>query len=213
MLDFELTKHHTGLILWGDYWSLNRLYNFIHKVVDQSITIKDKEGFVLGLAYDVRKANEGQRQKGFRKHYEEKCRIYGVEILWPVLIIQTGMLRHAMGYIQTTREDQSIMFELEHIIESALQAAVPLTTAKEIMASMERICSLPYDHIAAILDSRCCYFIEQPADKRLSILSKLLYTFDFMYSEAITTSKITSINMIPPSAFVNEGREWPDFKW
>ena len=99
MLEFELTRHHTGLILWGDYWSLERLHELIHEIAAESPVIEDKEGLVLGLAYDVRKAFEGQRRQAKRKHHTDTCKIYGVEILWPVVLVQVGLLRQAMAFV------------------------------------------------------------------------------------------------------------------
>ena len=54
MLECTLNKHHTGLTLWGDYMSLRHLHELVHTVVEGSVVIEDKEGFMLGLAYDVR---------------------------------------------------------------------------------------------------------------------------------------------------------------
>lgn len=104
-----------------------RLYDFVSRVVENSPVIHDKEGFVLGLCYDLRKAYEGQRSEDWRYTDEDRCRIYGVEVLWPLLLIQMGVLRHAMSFIPTSRLDQAIMYELEHVVESALRAAVPVT--------------------------------------------------------------------------------------
>ena len=166
MLEFKLTRHHAGLVLWGDYAALERAHGLVHRVVEESPVIDDKEGFVLGLAYDLRKAFEGQRSKAFRSDPDgSRCRIYGVEILWPVILVQVGLLRQAMGFIVTNRLDQSIMFELEHVVETAVRAAEP-GRADEILEWMGRVGSAPYSHLAAVLDSRCRYFIECPPTKR-----------------------------------------------
>lgn len=49
----------------------------------------------------------------------DKVRVYGVEILWPVILVQVGVLRHAMGFTPTNKAYQAAVFDLEHVIESA----------------------------------------------------------------------------------------------
>jgi len=124
MLECALNRHHTGLTLWGDYLSLRHLHEPIHTVVEGSVVIEDKEGFMLGLAYDVRKAQDGQRLQRKLKEGPEPLVLYGVEILWPVILVQVGLLRHAMGFMPTSKRDQATMFELEYVVEAVVDAAV-----------------------------------------------------------------------------------------
>jgi len=213
MLEFELTPHHAGLRLWGDYAALERVHRFVHHVVEESPVIEDKEGFVLGLAYDVRKAFERQRSTRYRSHAnEDRCRIYGVEILWPVILIQAGLLRHAMAFIPTNRLDQAIMYELEHVVESAAREAMPVS-ADEALHWTRRACIAPYSHLDMILGSRCVYFIDCPAEKRLAILPRLMETFDLAYGILADQGVSMRPGVIPPSAFANCDRDWPDFEW
>lgn len=212
MLNFELTPNHAGLTLWGDYATLERLYEFVHKVVAESSVIEDKEGFILDLAYDVRKAFQGQRSKRDMGHGGTRCKIFGVEILWPVILLQIGVLRHAMAFMPTNRFDQATMFELEHIVEAATRAAMP-STADKVIHHMSQIGAMPYHRLDTVLDSRCCYFIELPAKKRLTVLPKLMDTFDPMYAFLAEQSATTRPEIIPPDAFAAGDCEWPDFEW
>jgi len=213
MLEFKLTRHHAGLVLWGDYAALERAHEFVHRVVNESLVIEEKDGFVLGLAYDLRKAFEGQRSKAFRSDPDgARCRIYGFEILWPVILVQVGLLRQAMGFMPTNRLDQSIMFELEHVVESAIRSAAP-DRAVELLEWMRRVGLAPYSHLAAVLDSRCLYFIECPAAKRLATLPRLMETFDPMYEFLAEHRLAVGPGIISPDAFTDGDREWPDFKW
>ena len=213
MLEFKLTRHHAGLVLWGDYAALDRVYEFVYRVVNESPVIEEKDGFVLGLAYDLRKAFEGQRSKAFRSNPDgSRCRIFGVEILWPVILAQVGMLRQAMGFMPTNNLDQSIMFELEHVVETALRSADP-GRAGELLEWTRRVGLAPYAHLAAVLDSRCLYFIECPAAKRLATLPRLMETFDPMYALLAQGGAVMRAGIIPPDAFSDGDRPWPDFKW
>jgi hypothetical protein len=213
MLEFKLTRHHAGLVLWGDYAALERAYELVHRVVNESPVIEEKDGFALGLAYDLRKAFEGQRSKAFRSNPDgSRCRIFGVEILWPVILVQAGLLRQAMGFMPTNRLDQSIMFELEHVVESAVRSAAP-GRADELLEWMRRVGLAPYSHLAAVLDSRCLYFIECPPAKRLATLPRLMETFDPMYALLAEGRAVMRAGIITRDAFADGDREWPDFKW
>lgn len=94
MLSYQLLKNHAGLMLTGDYQTLKALHQVIRDVNDRSPFIKRKEsGWFLGLAYDIRKAHEGQRAKmPSPKDYPEIGPRFGVEILWPVILGQRGNL-------------------------------------------------------------------------------------------------------------------------
>lgn len=213
MLEFKLTTQHAGLSLWGDHAALERLHGFIHRIVEESQVIVDKEGFVLGLAYDVRKAFEGQRSKGERSHFDdERCRIYGVEILWPVILIQTAVLRHAMGFIPTNALDHAIMYELEYVVESATRAAMPVT-ADDVLHWSRRACVASYEHLDSVLDSRCVYYINTPPGKRLKMLPKLMETFDPMYALLAEQGPAKRPCIIAPKAFAKCEADWPDFEW
>lgn len=86
MLRYELTPNNAGFILWGDSEALNELHELVHYIVDESPLIKVKDGFMLSLAYDIRKAREGNRrveQHQYDQH--DTYKLYGVEILWPLV--------------------------------------------------------------------------------------------------------------------------------
>ena len=93
MLSYSLLRNHAGILLVGDHTSLTWLHEVVHEVNDRSPVIIDKEGSFLGLAYDVRKALEQQREIiQPPKHFEEIGVRYGVQILWPVLLLQQRLL-------------------------------------------------------------------------------------------------------------------------
>ncbi|MFA1627014.1 hypothetical protein ACDY96_31080 [Rhizobium mongolense] len=121
MLSYSLLKNHAGILLIGDYTSLSWLHEVIHDVNDRSPLVKDKEGAFLGLAYDVRKALEQQREiLQPPQHFEEIGLRYGVKILWPVLLLQHRLLRLSLAFLSHSAKTQSITYALEAIIEEAL---------------------------------------------------------------------------------------------
>ena len=122
MLSYRLLKNHAGILLIGDYSSLRWLHEVVHDVNERSPIIKDKEGWFLGLAYDVRKAYEKQREILLPpEHFDEIGTRYGVQILWPVLLLQERMLRVSLGYLDHSRKHQAITYALEAVIEEALK--------------------------------------------------------------------------------------------
>lgn len=62
MLSYQLLNNHAGLLLVGDYTSLRLLHEIVHDVNERSPLIREEDGPFLGLAYDVRKAYEQQRE-------------------------------------------------------------------------------------------------------------------------------------------------------
>lgn len=89
MLSYDILKNHAGIMLIGDYTSLKLLHEIIHDVNERSPIIDNKEDMFLALAYDARKAYEGQREIITpHKNYEEVGVRYGVRIIWPSILLQ-----------------------------------------------------------------------------------------------------------------------------
>ena len=209
MLAYKLTPHHAGIALWGDFSTLHRLHTFVHHVVNNSCFISEKDGLMLGLAYDLRKAFQGQRSTEHQTVFDnERYQTYGVEILWPVLLIQICILRKAMAYMACSKLDQAIMFELEHVVESAIREAIP-AKAGTVIHHLQLLQGESYTSLDRTLDSRCRYFIELPAPKRLRQLPELLETF--MFDDNNTSSRRR--RSIPQNAFIESNLPWPDFEW
>lgn len=100
LLSYRLLKNHAGILLIGDYTSLRWLHEVVHDVNERSPLVRDKEGMFLGLAYDVRKAYERQREIiQPPAHHQEMGVRYGVQILWPVLLLQHRMLRLSLAFL------------------------------------------------------------------------------------------------------------------
>jgi hypothetical protein len=104
MLRYELTPNNAGFILWGDSEALNELHELIHYIVDESPLIKVKDGFMLSLAYDIRKARKViVVLSNISMINMDTYKLYGVELLWPLVLVQSSILRNSMGYIQTDK--------------------------------------------------------------------------------------------------------------
>lgn len=180
MLQYQLLKNHAGILLCGDYTTLQALHDVVHEVNENSPIIKDKEGSFLALAYDARKAYEGQREIiKAPKHFEDIGIRYGVEILWPVLLLQSRMLRTSLGYFDSNKRQQAIAYSLESVIESAIRDDFG-STAAEISERWMMIDSAHPD-VEDHLDSRGAQFCMWTKEERKRGLAGLLASFDPMY--------------------------------
>jgi len=92
----------------GSAESLREVHTLLPDVNERNVIIRDKEGFFLALAYDVRKAYEGQGTK--RKPRREVLHagpMLGVDILWPTLLVQARMLRASLGFMDSSKRHQA----------------------------------------------------------------------------------------------------------
>lgn len=180
MLGYQLLKNHGGILLCGDYTSLKSLHQVIHEVNEASVIIQDKEGSFLGLAYDARKAYEGQRSVlQAPQHYKEIGVRYGVEILWPVLLVQSRMLRASLAFFDSTKRQQAVAYSLECVIEEAV---------KEDFKGHSEIILQRWNQIDPVnpwveqkLNSRGAQFCAWSKTERQSMFAGLLSSFDPMY--------------------------------
>ncbi len=109
MLRYELTPNNAGFILWGDSEALNELHELIHYIVDESPLIKVKDGFMLSLAYDIRKAREGNRrveQHQYDQH--DTYKLYGVELLWPLVPVQSVLNTQKLNGLYSDRQKPAV---------------------------------------------------------------------------------------------------------
>lgn len=210
MLRFELTPNNAGIVLWGDTASLNELYELVHYIVGESPLIKNKDGFMLALAYDIRKAREGQRRTDeYLYDYSETYQLYGVELLWPLVLLQAAILRGSMSYIDTDKAKLSVMYAFEFILESALKQLVP-DRFEDVFRTAKSASNSDFDWLEDNIDSRCCYFINLSSKDRKEKLGKILCSFDeFWVKFTKDKQDIIMLNMI-----MNSDRDWPtDIIW
>lgn len=213
MLSYRPLKNHGGIILVGDYHSLCELHDVIGDVNDKSTIVKNREGLLLGLSYDVRKAFEKQREiiKAPELCPEYGTR-FGVKILWPVLLVQTQMLRACMGYMPTTKWQQAVAFNLEAVVEDALRSDFG-SQAEKLIARWNRI-DPRLSWAEEKLDSRGAIFSVWTKNERKKHMDCLLASLDPMYPMLYQNSvKAGNTKMISPEEFDSwTGVEWPDAK-
>ncbi|MEX3555526.1 MAG: hypothetical protein VB131_02485 [Burkholderia gladioli] len=213
MLNYQLRQNHAGILLVGDYHSLTELHEVVHDVNERSPLIHQEDGPFLGLAYDVRKAYEQQREiLQPPEGYEAMGVRYGVEILWPVLLVQQRMLRVSLGYLDHSRRHQAITYALEAVIEAALREDFG-TQGQAIVDHWLRLDPTP--DIFEKLDSRGAMFCSWSRAERASRLASLLLSFDFLYETgpASAHGRHTPGSISPYELKRWEGVEWPAPNW
>lgn len=215
MLKYELLKNHAGVAIVGDYETLRDLHRIIHDVNEGSPIIKDKEGIFIGLAYDLRKAYEGQRRKlNPPEHYPEIGPRFGVEILWPVLLVQSRILRVSMSFMETNKGTQANAYALEHLIEEALHNDFGADHGGELVERWKRI-DPAHPFPEKNLLSRGAIFCSWTKAKRKKYMSSLVASLDPMYPIIHRGLLIRGEkDLIAPEEFEKWNNvEWPDPKW
>jgi hypothetical protein len=213
MLSYRLLKNHGGIMLIGDYHTLKVLHEVIHDVNERSPLIRDVEGVFIGLAYDVRKAFERQREIiEPPESFEEQGVRYGVKILWPVLLAQHRMLRTSLAYIDHGKNHQAVTYALEWVIESAIQ-----DDFKDI-APVITSCWLNLDaevsYLEEHLKSRTAQFCAWSKAERKTHLANLLGSLIPLYPHTYKMrNENGEIGLISPEQYDEWlGRECPDPK-
>ena len=214
MLSYSLLKNHAGILLVGDYTSLTWLHEVAHDVNELSPLVIDKEGSFLGLAYDVRKAFERQREViQPPKHFEEVGVRYGVQILWPVLLLQQRLLRQSLAFLSHTAKTQSITYAFEAVIEDALREDFG-AQAVHIIGLWQRL-DPAQSEVFDMMNSRGGIYCSWTKAQRKAGFAQLLSSFDPMYDRFYPMRlKNGEKNLISPTEFaVWQNAEWPNPHW
>jgi hypothetical protein len=214
MLSHAILRNHAGLMLTGDYWTLHALHEMVHDINERSPLVKDKEGIFLGLAYDVRKAFEGQREIiKPPKHTPEFGVRYGVKILWPTLLLQQHIIRTSLAFLDHGRRYQALTYALEAAIEEGLMEDFGALGPKIIKAWGRLNGSDP--NLLEKLHGRAGLFCSWSKSQRARGFLALIESFDPMF-ERLYPLQLRSGEkpLLSPSDFEGwESTEWPDPKW
>lgn len=214
MLTYKLLKNNAGVMLMGDYMTLKSLYSVIHEINDNCPIIKDKEGIFLTMAYDIRKAYEGQRAKiKPPEGYPEIGPRFGVEALWPVLLVQSKMMRVYMGFMPTTKHQHAHAFALEAVVEGALTEAFP-SEASDLIAEWNRIDPAHPWPEQKIMSRGAIFSAWSKAERRkmlLGLIASLNPMYPFFYR---TWTRNGVENLLSPEELDAWAEaEWVDPRW
>ena len=218
MLSVYHTKYGAGIKLFGDYRDLQSLHKTVHYFCSKELMESGASEFVVGLAYDVRKAYEGSRlTEKFGFDALDQVTYRGVEILWPIILPQVSMLRKAAAIAATSRNHQADLYALEAGIEGAL-LAYDGSAGAECLAWLEMGGWFTKDYLFEFI----CYKAKQYAcelpsgKKRFEILPDLLRQLHPLSPEykafAERLGKLAKEKNCS-TAELQDMSDWPDFKW
>lgn len=117
MLQAKSTKKGTGIKLLGHRDDLESLHETLHFLCGETEAEIDRHEHALSLAYEVRKAFEGQRLHSNNNDGEQ---LFGTQLTWPHVLFYASYFRQLAGYRPTNKEHQANLARLEYCIESAL---------------------------------------------------------------------------------------------
>ncbi len=221
MIFAKPTKYGAGIEIFGDYHDLGNLHETIHHLADEGGPLSGgRDEFVLNLAYEVRHAYQGDREvhkfAGDVSHSETTI-YYSFRTLWPIFLMQLGLLRWAAGFQPTGREHQANLYRLEACTENALVSFDPFVgrrcvewlshfqglSGKYLLQYIQN-CTLQYVTVGKPGKAR---FKELPEILRmLSPFSQEYRAFE-EYLQGIANEK----GCRPEE--LNDFESWPQFKW
>lgn len=218
MLFSKPTKYGAGIILYGDYWDLKNLHSTIHEIFgDESVDDKLSD-FVLRLAFDIRKAYERQREKLNATHFKnEKVSYYGVKILWPIFLVQVGLLRWMAAFRPTTKSHQANLFRLEACTDEALEEYDPLI-GKQCSEWLSTFGGFPTHYNYDLIYACTQEYISRgkPGKTRFKLLPDILGIIAFGSTEYLSFTKNLKSIMDKGGIKLNGSHDiedWAPFKW
>jgi hypothetical protein len=186
MLSYRLTQGHSGPVLIGEYSPLAEIHQVVTDVSDRSDSLHEHSSF-QALASDVKHAFEGnhgiiQPSVG----YEEIGVRYGVEMSWPVLLMQARMLRAELAYTDHSKWHQAVAWMLEAVIEEALHDDFEEEAENIIkrLAGLGRA-STPRSELFNEMGDK---YNSWSPKKRKSNLSKLIYAYWYNEQDSLEFS-------------------------
>ena len=217
MLTSTPTNHGAGITFYGDYFDLSAIHETVHKVAGQSWVEQRAGDYMLGLAFEIRKAIEGQREKrNFGIGSLDKVTYRGCSILWPVIITQVSMIRYFAAYRTTDHKDQACLFLLEDCIITSL-LAFDAKVGKTCAELLLRFRPLPNNYLFSFTTEACRHYLFDFSEKkRFQHLPEVLGMLDSWSPEykayAAQIEKAATQHGCKPHEIETDA-EWPKFKW
>lgn len=218
MLFAQPTRYRAGLTLYGDYIDFSSLHSTVHQLADQIPLAGHFEEFMLGFAYELRKAYQGEREvREFGDAGIDKVTYFGCKLLWPFYLVHVGMLRWAAAFNPTTKTIQANLFLLEAATEDALTRS-DSKIGRECVEWLSGFRGLPTNYLLQFIDDVCLDYISiaRPGKQRFATLPRTLRSISSYSKEYAAFRKrleqISKFQKCRPDDLVSRA-EWPDFKW
>lgn len=218
MLVGSPTKFGAGITLAGDHTDLVDLHETIYYLASETgpISVHHNE-FVLGFAYDVRHAYQGDRRVESVASPTASSTYFAVDILWPIALVQVAMLREAASYLPTDKSHQANLYRLEACVESAL-SALDANVSRQCCGWLKEFSAFPETYLIDFVlhQSRLYVFSSATAKGRARTLPGVMndvspYSRAYKeYEQELET--IAEKEKCRPQD-LHDFSEWPEFKW
>lgn len=216
MLTSAPTKHGAGITLYGDTFDLDALHHTIHKIAEEGFMEERARDFVLGLAYDVRKAKERKREVRQFGMEGDKLKYRGVRILWPYFLPQLAMLRHYAGYRNTDHRDQACLYLLEDCALTSL-LAFDAKVGKECATILLNFPPFAHNYLFEYCSVCARQYVAASSERhRFKTLPKTLREMFWLSPEYQAFAKdmeATAKEQGCSSEMLQDVAEWPKFRW
>jgi hypothetical protein len=218
MLTAHTTKRGSGVTLYGDCYDLQSLHETVHYLCEGVPLSPTFREFVLGFAYDVRHAYQGDRNTLAIGVMEDPIvKYHGFPTLWPYFLVDVGLLRWAAGLHSTTRSHQADLFRLEACTQQAL-LAYDRSIGEKCWEWLVRFGGFPDDYLIDFVCHCTRFYVTEtePGKPRFAALPHVLRTlwplsdqFQEFREKAEETAKELGCD---PRDLTDES-EWPEFEW
>lgn len=221
MIFAKPTKFNAGLAIYGDYVDFTSLHSSIHEIADEDNNDLGEIGeFILGLAYEIRHAYQGDRlmleMEGGSVKEPTRSVYLGFNTLWTTFLPQLAMLRDAASYQVLGRNIQSDLWRLQACAEEALMKS----DANVALACMDWLKNAPRFstdyYLEFIGDSSYTYIHKHSGKRRIKHLPDILREmshYSKAYKKFVTElEKFAAEKNCSPKS-IRDAREWEDFKW
>ena len=216
MLRAFSTPKHVGIALFGDFHDLEALHKTIHQLSNHPLIPENQRDFMLGLAYEVRKSFEGQREKKSFGTGADRVKYFGAKNIWPFFLTQVAMLRSAARLQPCTALHQSHLYLLEHLVYEAL-AQKDGKVAHFCREWLLHFTPLTPDYLLAFIEDEVWKYVTQvPSEKRLNSLPILLRNFHWFSDEYRAFQGLVALEAKKRKGNPIEfgiKRDWPDYEW
>jgi hypothetical protein len=211
------TKYAAGIIIWGDYWDLQSLYETIHELVEGSTFNKGIKETVLGLAYDIRHAYQRDREEETFGHDQyDKVTYRGAKILWPIILFQVNALRYFASFQPTTKEQQANLYRMEACLEKSLYE-VDRKVGAECVEWLNFPSPLSTDYYCQYLTEASKKYIEggigKARFKKLPAILRSFYPMSPAYKEFAAYLEATAKEQNCSPHELHDRSEGPELKW
>ncbi len=219
MLISKPTKKAAGIEIYGDYRDLESLHETIHHLCEDSILVDHMEDYLLGLAYEIRHAYQGDRLKrNFGNKGRDGVQYFGTQLLWPQFLVQLSLLRHAAGSKPTNHEHQANLYRFEHITLDALVQIDPKIAGIifPMLPGLSIINSTNY--LFQFIDSLTLEYVTEFKSKRARInelpeimraLSPMSEDYELFEKTMMIQAKEHGCSPLE----LTDTEEWPEFDW